>query len=79
MWLSASVSENTFIVFHLEVVRGLLNAIGAEWECGCSVVEMLSMEESKKTSFANLKSRSVLEMLSMEGSKRKKFAKSEVM
>ena len=49
MWLSASVGEKTFIVLDLEVVRGLLNASGAEWECGCSVVEMLSMEESKRT------------------------------
>ena len=51
-------------------MRILVNASGAEWECGCSVFEMLSMEESKSTEFGNLKSRSVLETLSIEESKR---------
>ena len=51
-------------------MRVLLNASGAEWDGGCSVLEMLSMEESKRTQFANLKSCSVLEMLSMDESKR---------
>ena len=50
-------------------MRVLLNASGAEWDGGCSVLEMLSMEESNRTIFADLKSCSVLEMLSMEESK----------
>ena len=48
----------------------MLNAIGAEWDGGCSVLEMLSLEESKRTSFGNLKSCSVLEMPRMEESNR---------
>ena len=48
----------------------MLNASGAEWDGGCSVLEMLSLEESKRTLFENLKSCSVLEMLSMEESNR---------